>query len=301
MSSYRFTAGNPIKLDLAPGVHTVVLWAFSDAEMNVLIGSACTQHDLPAGGQICLDLQLASVPDGGIDLATPPDLSPPPCSASAMECGSGESDICCDPQNGTCSSACAISCNAQYGDCNQSANDGCETPLTTISHCSACNAACDTTSSTGAGCNGTKCTYGGCAANRQNCDTSGVDSNGCECEGSTCCGSSCQTKHSDGYGDFWYDCVALKTYNQVQAEAAGQAWDPAGTFPATKDPLHYSDSKGTADAVCRNSVAKNACVCFLYGVTGNYAPYLGTSYASKQSGTCQIGIVGQVAQYPPWN
>jgi hypothetical protein len=48
------------------------------------------------------------------------------------------------------------------------------------------------------------------------------------CEGSACCGSACQFKHSNGLGQFFFDCVALGTYDATQAAEAAAAWSSTG-------------------------------------------------------------------------
>jgi hypothetical protein len=109
-------------------------------------------------------------------------------------------------QNASCDgTACSYACAPGFGDCNTAAPDvdGCETPLNTITDCTACAAACDTTHSTGASCDGTKCRYTGCTGTFSNCDGSGLDTNGCESDltsTTTCggCGNACDTVNSNG-------------------------------------------------------------------------------------------------------
>jgi hypothetical protein len=303
LSTRRFVAGSAIKLDLPPGPHTLVLWAFADTDGTQLLGSACAQKTFVAGSQICLDLTVNPAPDGG----EPPDLAglPPPPDLANVPCDVTCGGVCCRNLNGSCNADCTLACAPLYADCNGDPSDGCELPTNVTASCSACGVSCDTTTTVGGTCNvqGSACTYSSCANGRSDCDKTTPNANGCECEGSACCGTGCQNKHSDGYGEHFFDCVALGTHNQAQAEAAGVAWDPAGTFPSGKDPLHYTDTKGDVYAVCRNSTARGSCVCFIYDVqNGNtYMPYLGTSYASKFAGSCLLGISGMVGQYPPWN
>jgi hypothetical protein len=300
-ATFRFAASQPIQFDVPPGTHTVLLTAFSDDAATVPLATACAQHDFSAHAQICLDLVLEALPDGSavdlsatdgnvVDLAKP-DLMPPPCPVTAKTCGSGASAICCDPSNGSCSASCVLSCNAGYGNCDTFLSNGCESPLTTTSNCTACGAACDTAHSTPSGCNGSKCLYSACATNWQNCDTSGVDTAGCECEGSSCCGSGCQNKHSDGYGDSFFDCQPLNTFNQNQASEAELAFDPGGTIDPSINPWHYTDNKGTSDQMCVRSYTRNTCICFIYAATGNYVPWIGRSYSSGKPGSCTPYLV----------
>ncbi|MSP62962.1 MAG: hypothetical protein EXR72_22030 [Myxococcales bacterium] len=65
-STSMFVPGEAIRLDIAPGRHTLVLTAFADAGGGSPIGEACTTADLAPGAQVCLDLTLARVDsDGG--------------------------------------------------------------------------------------------------------------------------------------------------------------------------------------------------------------------------------------------
>jgi len=44
-------------------------------------------------------------------------------------------------------------------------------------------------------------------------------------EGTGLCGADPQVKHSNGLGQYWFDCTALNTYNSVQAMSAAFAWN----------------------------------------------------------------------------
>jgi hypothetical protein len=76
--------------------------------------------------------------------------------------------------------------------------------------------------------------------------------------------------HFDGLGDNWYDCVPLGTQDATQAYKAANAWDATGTIsPMARN---YSDSKGTLNYICDQSTARNACACWTWNTTGQYAP-----------------------------
>jgi hypothetical protein len=49
-------------------------------------------------------------------------------------------------------------------------------------------------------------------------------------EGWGLCGSAPQIKHSNGLGQYWFDCTALNTYNQTQATSAANAWNSSATI-----------------------------------------------------------------------
>ncbi len=127
----------------------------------------------------------------------------------------------CNSTNGTpsCSGgSCSISCNSGYGDCNNSALDGCETQLNTLTNCGACGTSCSRTNAT-ATCTTGSCQIASCNAGYGNCD--GNNANGCEtntntsasnCGGcgnvcnsthgtASCSGGSCAIACSSGYGD----------------------------------------------------------------------------------------------------
>jgi hypothetical protein len=130
-------------------------------------------------------------PDSG---SPPPDSgSPPPDSGSPPpDSGSGPPD---------------------------SGSSGCG-PTNTATNCGACGVKCDTTTASVAPtCNGTSCVYS-CKPGLVDCNTTAPDTNGCECAGDGCCGSSCQTKHSNGIGQNYYDCNPLGTYTEGAAMAA---------------------------------------------------------------------------------
>jgi len=97
-------------------------------------------------------------------------------------------------------------------------------PLNTVQNCTACGAACDTLHSNNASCNGTTCLYQSCKMGWSNCDMSPPDLDGCECNTPSCCNGKCQTTHTNGIGQNYYDCVAQNTYNLVQGVEACAAY-----------------------------------------------------------------------------
>jgi hypothetical protein len=193
---YPFRAGDPLSVQLPPGPHTVVLLAFDDA-MH-LIGSGCVSQDLPAGGQICINLSLIPAPDMATDLSSSsqqPDL----LTCQFVCAGDGSStSTCCNAIHGTCApSTCGISCVGLYNDCNQNAADGCEINLGAPESCgTTCGNKIDCTTSvknaTGIGCTGGACTFM-CNVGAANCDSN--PANGCEInlQDPTTCGTNCGT------------------------------------------------------------------------------------------------------------
>lgn len=97
-------------------------------------------------------------------------------------------------------------------------------PLDTTANCSACGAACDAKHSTGATCTGTTCQYTGCSSGYADCDKTAPDTNGCECATPGCCSTQCQTVHSNGVGQSFYDCNPMGTHTLATAIEACVAY-----------------------------------------------------------------------------
>jgi hypothetical protein len=121
-------------------------------------------------------------------------------------------------------------CAAGFADCDTTAPDtnGCESSLSSTATCGACkNAACNT--KTGAArCDGTTCSYK-CNAGLSDCNAATApDTDGCECATPGCCGPQCQTKHSNGIGQSFFDCNASGTYTVDEATLACEAYAGKG-------------------------------------------------------------------------
>src|SRR5262249_32831140 len=119
---------------------------------------------------------------------------------------------------------CTSSCATGHGNCTQpaapAADDGCETNTATdANNCGMRTNMCTAPAHATAACASSMCGVGMCAANYLNCD--GQAANGCECAGSMCCpGNTCETVHSNGSGQNFYDCAPLGTIDQTQAMEA---------------------------------------------------------------------------------
>jgi hypothetical protein len=88
--------------------------------------------------------------------------------------------------------ACAIaSCDAGFGDCDMAAANGCETPLSTLTHCGRCGETCGSIANATRTCSSARrCDYTSCTSGFADCDMN--RSNGCETATSstlTACGS----------------------------------------------------------------------------------------------------------------
>jgi hypothetical protein len=94
------------------------------------------------------------------------------------------------------------------------------------------------------------------------------------CEGTACCnsGTTCQTKHSNGLGQFFFDCAALGTYDLTQAMEA------CSVYPGVAFCEDTTCSSGPGEKlVCAvdNSNAPTACWQYAGTVTGHVAPMNG--------------------------
>jgi hypothetical protein len=103
--------------------------------------------------------------------------------------------------------------------------DGCGA-TNTVDNCGACGVACDNTTASARICNGASCLYT-CTSGRSNCNSAAPDTNGCECATPGCCATGCQTAHSNGVGQQFYDCLDAGTANQTQATLACNAYAAA--------------------------------------------------------------------------
>jgi hypothetical protein len=135
------------------------------------------------------------------------------CAPNAVECGAGAERRTCSSDGSTqtisacpaaphalgrCvgAGACALTCDAGYGDCNGAANDGCEADLrTSAANCGACGTACPA----GVACGGGSCATCGagtiwCAGRCVSLATDPANCGGCGvacAAGTTCEGSAC--------------------------------------------------------------------------------------------------------------
>jgi hypothetical protein len=111
-TSRTFGKSQRIELDIPPGAHTLVVTTYSDAGAAMPTGSSCVEQQIPAGALYCFSLQVTPLEVGC-------------ASAGVTRCPTG----CCDPINGNCSAACAVTCDPGWADCNLDASDGCEVNL----------------------------------------------------------------------------------------------------------------------------------------------------------------------------
>ena len=139
-------------------------------------------------------------------------------------------------------------------------------------------------------CVAAKCVYA-CHAGRADCKTA-PDTNGCECATPGCCGMACQTVHSNGVGQSFYDCVAQGTYSPTQAQAACTAFTGNGGQCAAST-TNCLVVVASVLAVCGSASGK--CYCWDYGGTQMGVGTVQTATVASCSAVCSAG--GD----PPWN
>ena len=250
-----------------------------DAMRHVCVG--CTRDDQCPAGAVCTGSMC--VPGCNPGHACP---SGETCCGGA--CRRVETDV---THCGVCGRACATpngapgcaagqcttaACSSGFGDCDQSAANGCETALaTSVAHCGACGAACAGGPNAAAVCEGGRCGLR-CEAGFADCD--GVSANGCEVDtrasashcgacGNTCAAGPnatatcamgrCAPRCNEGFGD----CDG----NPANGCEADLQTDPArcGTCTTTC-------AGGTnARPVCAMGVCQIACVAGFANCDGN--------------------------------
>lgn len=165
----------------------------------------------------------------------PPDLPD--------ECATACTNLQRDAANcGTCGNACLVEgelCTSGACQCPPLLPDTC--PATGVAascvnkgndpkNCGTCGNVC----ATGASCSSGTC---GCPAGEAICNDTCVPCSA----GAACCPSgACQTKHSNGLGQSYFDCNPLYAANQTTAAAAtaaANAWQPGTPTPPACDPV----------------------------------------------------------------
>jgi hypothetical protein len=103
----------------------------------------------------------------------------------------------------------------------------------------------------------------GCGTGFRNCSGNPAG-DGCECQTPGCCrGGTCQTTHANGLGQNYYDCVALGTYDQTQAEKARAAFaDIVG--PGQTVDGSCGDPGDTSKIRCHDTNDGSVCACWAW-------------------------------------
>jgi hypothetical protein len=190
-------------------------------------------------------------------------------------------DIISASCNGT---TCSYACASGWANCviTPPNTTGCETPTNTPSNCGGCNVTCIETNATAASCSGVSCGYT-CTAGHADCNMgTPPDTDGCECNTPGCCSGVCQTTHSDGVGQSYYDCNPLKTYN------ASTALEACAAFAGNASKCS-SYTCGAATVICSDGAPN--CDCWQYS-----GSRIGQVDINSNS-TCYCPIAGD----PTWN
>jgi hypothetical protein len=186
--------------------------------------------------------------------------------STATICGG----TCCNAIGGNCRSDCTLMCLAEKGNCNGDSGDGCETDLrTSVAHCGACGRACRADSEN---VDTAVCAGGVCASTSKpgpsNCSQPAASmlDDGCECATPACCAGFCQTIHTNGFGQTFFDCVILGEYDENQASKAAKAYNANGVVSAGRSFVDPGDASHSIWAVC-NSTSVD-CPCWAYSSSG---------------------------------
>lgn len=133
------------------------------------------------------------------------------CGACGRGCDLANASESCS--TGSCELA---ACDEGWGDCDGTAGNGCETPLSTLTDCGGCGTPCARASATETCATGA-CRIDTCDPMRGDCD--GMDANGCETDlavSSTHCGT-CGRSCGAGFECRAGSCYDLRTVVQVDA------------------------------------------------------------------------------------
>jgi hypothetical protein len=156
------------------------------------------------------------------------------------------------------------------GDAREETEAGCG-PLGTVANCSACGQSCDTQSGAPSCDDGGTCSYA-CNPGLSDCNAaSAPDTDGCECATPGCCGDLCETAHSNGAGQTYYDCNPPDTYGSAAAMAACTAFANGDASKCTDG--WDCNSSSTEKQVCYVD-ASNACQTYCWNYSGTNAGVL---------------------------
>jgi hypothetical protein len=197
------------------------------------------------------------------------------CPAGTTKCNGTCVQTAKDPNNcGGCGRVCPGSQVCVSGACSSTCPSGqtacnrfCIDTQTSPANCGACGHACPA---------GQVCASGACVAG---CPGGTVNCQGACCPGTACCGGSgCQTAHSNGVGENYYDCGALgqpgspATYSQTMATEAAAA---AGSGHPT-----FTQCQSTGDHVAVLSISSGFAVWSYSGATAGHV------HVSSSAPTC---------------
>lgn len=225
--------------------------------MNQMCVAGACQLNCPAPNRICMAGAMMTCVNVQTDQSN--------CGSCGTVCNAANATSNCN--GGTCGIA---SCNANFGNCDGNAGNGCETTLDSVANCGGCGMAC------AAGPNGTPtCVGGGCGLTCNggfaNCD--GNNGNGCESntqsDAANCgaCGNAC----GPGQNCVGGSCRAVGPMLVGQFNVnAGPAW---GSNPPT-----YT--------------CQEACALLFGGVAGSYQCSISNAMITRTANTSIWGVAG---------
>ena len=210
------------------------------------------------------------------------DAAPDGCGPLTTTTNCGACGATCSTTNAaseTCTAgSCAYVCDPGWANCNPTPPNtgGCSTATNTTTHCGGCNNACTLTSASAATCNGVTCAYT-CIANHSDCNLgTAPDTDGCECATPSCCGAACQTVHSTGTGQSFYDCNPKGTFNAVTAIEACTAYAVSVGGTAANCSDGWMCNNKPPSTVCYGDTTGTTCQTFCWGYTGSQGGVLYT-------------------------
>jgi hypothetical protein len=204
------------------------------------------------------------------------------CGGCALACQNDHGTSAC--QQGLCVASCA----SGFGDCDDTANNGCETALSSVSDCGGCGQLC-ANSHGSASCTTGTCLLG-CDAGYADCD--GNAANGCEtptgtdpqhcgscagacpfstqiCSGGSCMVSSCAVGKGECDGDASIACETDLTSSLSNCGFCGNVCSAANGTPSCSSSAcaiaacngGYDDCDGLASTGCEVTLASNVANC----------------------------------------
>ncbi len=250
------------------------------------------------------------------------------CPAGRTCCAGGCVDAQSNTQHcGACGSVCSVAnatpsciggqcgvemCRMGFGDCDRSANNGCETDVTTSTlHCGGCGVACPVYPRAAAVCAAGRCSMGACETGFADCDGNAV--NGCEVNlradtancgacgmrcsfpgaGAACTSGVCvRTTCSPGFGDCDGDPSACEVTFASDAANCGRCGNACSFAHATgvctsgvcalgRCESGWGDCDGMAANGCETDLNLSATNC---GACGNACAFNGGT------GVCRMGM-----------
>jgi hypothetical protein len=284
-------------------------------------GAGCVSGELCAlsfATAVCTRGQclIASCDEGHVDCN---ERSEDGCEAtldSTDHCGQCSQHCALANAQPICSDAsCSVdSCDKNFGDCDERADNGCERALTTLSDCGACGVSCGLAHAT-TDCGDGQCAFKKCNAGFGDCNHDAAklqDGDGCETELSVpencgACGQHCPSDKPLCSGGKCTSIVCPSDKadcdaNNIECETSLHALNHCGSCGAVCENVPHASlscSTGTCQPTCNSGYANcdkaltNGCETDLHtngncggcGVNCAYA----NGAASCSTGTCQLG------------